>query len=88
MPLNAGSSLETKGKNASQDNGRHRLQIDFTPEAFESLMEIRSKSGARTSAEVIRNALRLYEWFIELKDRNAKLQIAVDDSTKEVEVLF
>jgi hypothetical protein len=67
---------------------RHRLQLDFSPEAYERLVQIKEKSEARTNAEVVRNALRLYDWFLDLKRKNATLQVVENDIVKEVEILF
>ena len=67
---------------------RHRLQIDFSPEAYERLMRIRERSEAATNAEVVRNALRLYDWFLDQRTRNSRLQMVEGDTVKEIEVLF
>ena len=67
---------------------RHRLQIDFSPEAHERLMRIRERSEAATNAEVVRNALRLYDWFLDQRARNSRLQLVEGDTVKEIEVLF
>ena len=69
---------------------RHRLQLDFSPEAYSKLQEIRVKSGAKTNAEVVRNALRLYEWYLEQKANDFKIQLfrEGDNVLKEVEILF
>ena len=67
---------------------RRRIQLDFSPEAYERLIEIKEKSKVRTNAEVVRNALQLYEWFLDLKRRKAKLQIVEKDIVKEVEILL
>ena len=68
--------------------GRHRLQLDFSQEAYERSAQIKEKSEARTNAEVVRNALRLYEWFLDLKRKNAKIHVVEGDTIKEVEILF
>ena len=83
-------TTKTKKEGASGDVAarRHRLQLDFSPEAYERLLRIRENSEASTNAEVVRNALRLYDWFLEQKRRNARLQIVEDDAVKEIEVLF
>ncbi len=67
---------------------RLRLQLDFSPEAHERLMRIRERSDASTNAEVVRNALRLYDWFLEQKVKGGKLQVVDGDLVKEVEILF
>lgn len=42
---------------------KQRIQFDFTPEALKRLDDLKEKVEASTKAEVIRNALKLYEWF-------------------------
>lgn len=41
-----------------------RVQFDFSPDAYERLTSLMEASGAKTKAETVRNALSLYEWFI------------------------
>jgi hypothetical protein len=67
---------------------RQRLQLDFSSEAFERLAHIRELAGARNNAEVVRNALRVFEWFLEQKRANHKIQVVTDSSVKEVELLL
>ncbi len=43
---------------------KQRVQFDFTPEALERLDRLEESTGASTRAEVIRNALKLYDWFV------------------------
>jgi hypothetical protein len=64
------------------------LQLDFTEEAYNRLNAIREMSGAKTNAEVVRNALRLYEWFLEQIRAGYTIQIVKDDKVREVELLF
>ena len=65
----------------------HRVQLDFAPEAYERLQLIKKRSGARTNAEVIRNSLRLYEWFLEQREGRQKIQV-VDKGGNIREVEF
>ena len=60
------------GKDVKQ---KERVQFDFTPEALERLDEIKKKTGARTRAETIRNALRIYEWFVDEAGPNSTIKI-------------
>lgn len=83
MAINKNEETQT-----DKDAGRHRLQLDFSQEAYERLAQIKEKSEARTNAEVVRNALRLYEWFLDLKRKNAKIHVVEGDAVKEVEFLF
>ncbi len=49
-----------KKKSPAEEAPRHRIQLDFSKEAFVRLLGIRKLAEARTNAEVVRNALRLY----------------------------
>ncbi len=50
-----------------------KIQIGFDAEAYESLQRLRRRTGAITIAEVVRQALGLYEWAIEEADRGASV---------------
>jgi hypothetical protein len=67
---------------------RHRLQLDFSPEAYAHLLAIRKHAKARTNAEVVRTALRLYEWFLEQKQEQFEIQLVKGDTVKAVELLL
>jgi hypothetical protein len=71
-----GGSMDTLVETKSQS--KQRIQFDFTPEALRRLEDLKELVEASTKAEVIRNALKLYEWFatqvdptyiIEVKDK-------------------
>jgi mRNA degradation ribonuclease J1/J2 len=72
----------------TQEIGRQRVQIDFTSEAVERLQQIKEMAEAKTNAEVVRNALRLYEWFLRQKKENYTLQLVKNNRVKEVEIFF
>jgi hypothetical protein len=90
--MNTELALEENEKTIAEANGkksgRQRLQLDFSPEAFGQLQQLRATADVKTNAEVVRNALRLYGWFLEQKKNNYRIQIAKDDSVKEVELIF
>jgi hypothetical protein len=79
---------KTTTEPATVDTGRLRVQLDFTPEAFERLKDIRNLADAKTNAEIVRNALRLYEWFLRRKRQDYRIQLVKDDTVKEVELMF
>ena len=68
--------------------GRQRVQLEFTPEAMDRLRQIKSLANAGTNAEVVRNALRVYEWFLRQRAEEYKLQLVKDDQVKEVELVL
>ena len=67
---------------------RQRVQLDFTPEAFTRLQEIKTMADVKTNAEVVRNAIRLYEWFLRQKQDHYKFQLVKDKKVKEVELVL
>lgn len=69
-------------------NGKYRLQIDLSPEAKKRLNELRRLAEAHTNVEVIRNSLRLYEWFLRQQKDGYKFHLVKDDVAKEVELIF
>lgn len=60
----AASGTSWQQPEAIEATGKTRVQFDFTPDALQRLDGIKEKTNAATRAETIRNALRLYEWFI------------------------
>lgn len=49
---------------AKSENAKQRIQFDFTAESMKRLEDLKEKTDATTKAEVVRNALKLYEWFV------------------------
>jgi len=64
------------------------VQLEFTPDAMERLRQIRELASATTNAEVVRNALRVYEWFLKQKAEDYKFQLIKNDHVKEVELVL
>ncbi len=67
-------------------NTKQRVQFDFSPEALRRLETMQERLDAPTKAEVVRNALKLYEWFItqiesdstiEIQDKDGKVQFRI-----------
>jgi len=65
-----------------------RVQVEFSPDAFRRLLEIKGMAGAPSNAEVIRDAIRLYEWFLRQRRENYKFQLVKGDTVKEVELVL
>lgn len=70
-------------KNASV---RHRVQFDFTPASYKKLLEIRDRAGATSNAEVVRDALRVYNWVLDQQDKGMSIQVVSDDGCTVVRV--
>jgi hypothetical protein len=57
------------------EQSKQRIQFDFTAESMKRLEELKEKTDASTKAEVVRNALKLYEWFVTQIDPNYVVEI-------------
>jgi hypothetical protein len=64
------------------ENTKQRIQFDFSSESLRRLEDLKEKTDASTKAEVVRNALKLYEWFVTQIDTDAIVEIKdKDDNT-------
>jgi len=64
-----------------------RLQVNLTPHD-EARLERLKGLGVTSNAEAVRNALRLYEWFLNQKQDGWSVVLVNDDEEKEVELVF
>ncbi len=69
---------------------RHvRLTLDFTHASFDALEKIRLRAHATSNGELIRDALRVFEWFLRLREEGRSLQVVTKTEGKEhVEIVF
>jgi len=58
---------------------RIRVQLDFSKEALDRLSALQNKVDASTRAEVVKNALWLYEWLITKAEENRGLKLSARD---------
>ncbi|ABS61742.1 hypothetical protein Plav_0119 [Parvibaculum lavamentivorans DS-1] len=63
----------------ANDRDTTRVQLELPPQAMERLQQLKDKTEAASYAEVIRNALRLYEALIQEADRGAEFQVKGPD---------
>lgn len=49
-----------------------RVQFDLPPQSMERLLKLKEKTEASTYAEVLKNALRVYEAILEYSQGNAQ----------------
>ena len=61
-----------------------RIQFEFSPEAVERLNEIKEMSQAGSYAELVRNALRVYEWAIKTERAGREIGEILDDRVVRV----
>jgi len=61
--------------NSTQTTTKQRVQFDFSPEALKRLEDLKEHTDASTKAEVVRNALKLYEWFVNQVDPEFVIEV-------------
>ena len=65
---------------------RPRVQLDFTPEAYDRVKELVQMSRADSIPDMFREALRLYEWYQTRKKEGYKIQLEKDGEKIEVDL--
>ena len=69
------------GRCGPEERETTRVQLELPPQAMERLQQLKEKTEAASYAEVIRNALRLYEALIAEAERGAEFQVKEPDGT-------
>lgn len=59
----------------SEKPSSKKIQFEFSPDALRRLEDLKMQVDASTWAEVVRNALRVYEWMVTEIDPNYTLEI-------------
>ena len=54
---------------------KRRLQFEFSGSAYEGLVALKERTGANSFAEVVRDALRLYKWYLTKKEEGYELAL-------------
>ena len=63
---------------------KHRLQFDFAEAALKELDDLQGAAGIPTRAELIRQALRLFQWILTETQHGATILIERDKKVREV----
>lgn len=61
--------------------GRARRQFSLGEDALRRLADLQQRTGAASQSEVIRNALRVYDFLSEEESRGHRVLIEQDDKT-------
>lgn len=81
-------AVEADTATASHEHGRRRVQIDFSPAAYARLEAIRERSDSQSNAETVRNALRLFDWFLKQREEGFEVRLVKGDEERAVELLW
>jgi hypothetical protein len=63
----------------TQVNTKQKVQFEFTSDALRRLDGLKDEVEASTRAEVVRNALKLYEWFVAQAKANRIIDVQDED---------
>lgn len=61
--------------------GTTRVQLEMPPQAMERLQKLKDRTEAASYAEVLRNALRLYEALVAEAERGAEFAVRSSDGS-------
>lgn len=68
---------------------KHRLQFDFTDDALNELDKLRELTGLPNRAELIRHALRFFQWMLnETREKKASVLLEKDGKLREIVLPF
>ncbi len=67
---------------------KNRVQLDFAPRSLERLNMLKAKTEASPSADVVQNALRLYEALIEETESGKQFLVRDNDGVVSTFRLF
>ena len=76
------SPRKKRGRSTENVVKKERVQLDFTEEGLQQLDEMKNLAGATTRAEVIRNALRLYDFF--LTEVKPEYTVNIEDNGEKI----
>ena len=62
----------------------HRVQFDFSEDAYNKLTKIRTAAGAKSNAEVVRDALAVYEWFVRQTKEGNSIKVTSPDGQEKI----
>ncbi|HVZ08279.1 hypothetical protein [Rhodopila sp.] len=79
VPGFAGTESKTDGK--TKPVKKDRVQLDFAPRSMARLNELKAKTEAASYAEVVKNALRIYEALIEETEAGKQFLIRDKDGS-------
>ena len=73
----AAAAMEAAGETLGENGGRTttRVQLEMPPQAMERLQHLKDRTEAASYAEVIRNALRLFEALVDEYEKGSEFSL-------------
>lgn len=79
LPTHSRTRETAKAGEKVQNIGKTRVQFDLTPRAMALLTELKEKTDAASYAEVVKNALKLYDGLISEVEKGSEFLIRDKD---------
>ena len=67
---------------------RPRVQLDFTPAAYERIKELTQLSRTHSIPDMFRDALKLFDWYQTKKQEGYRLALQKDGKTIPVDLMI
>jgi hypothetical protein len=81
------SNATTKKATKKTTRARTRVQLDFGGEAFKRVEEIRELGGFESIPELLRQSLRLTEWYLHKRQAGYNVLVEKDNERLALELL-
>jgi hypothetical protein len=82
------SKTEDRTKTEDRRTEPKRIQFEFSADAVERMNRMREQTDASSYAELVRNALRVYEWFIQQEKGGYDIGLVKDETLVKTIKLF
>jgi len=69
------AEMSNSTREHSKRRDKERVQLDFSTESLIRLDQLKERIGATTRAETIRQALRLFEWFVDETEPGSIIEV-------------
>lgn len=63
------------------------MLIEFTPKAAKKVRDIRAKAGLASDEDVFKNAIRLYEYFVNAKADGCTFLVQNEDAKRTFDIV-
>jgi hypothetical protein len=73
---------------ATEKEKATRVQMDLSPSSFERLNRLKEMVEAKTYTEVMKDALRLYEWIVQEESDGSDFLVRTKDGELEKVKIF
>ncbi len=78
-------------KKEGKDLERHRIQVDFSPATMVRLGKLKGLSESHTTAELIRRALKIYDFFLSNREEGNTVRVFIqrpNEEERELEIML